>query len=372
MTAPAYVQIPVATYDALDTGSLSPEQFDIFSYAYWRASRPEYRVRSYSAANVCRFRGLDATDANVKRYERAAADLLNRNLICRDYYRIDPSRSNKGTRTYSIWVPNPKSFDKIGTPEENLSIWPAVVGLLDPDIVGLPAGAMDSKQNTSEGTETDNVGLGIGQKWHQLSITNQENLKTEREIPLNPPRGTSSPLPLPGEYSDAVGLEKQGITRKILSASDCARLQESVLFFCEAVRTVYGLSPDAERARTLLRKYGPIEIFFALMATHEPWSYKNVKKTDFAYFFRKSAPQIIDVRRLQQISRTPSSEVQKLAATSKENHQMLLRNPNIKKSEDLWNESFHGGRKVDALKPLVDGQEPRHKLEWSGSPPHLG
>jgi len=94
MSTTPYVTIPLVIFESRDNGVLTPEQFDVFAYCYWRAERPEYIVRGYSAENVCRFRGIDATRANLKRYQRAAAELLKLNLLSRDYYHVDASRPN--------------------------------------------------------------------------------------------------------------------------------------------------------------------------------------------------------------------------------------------------------------------------------------
>lgn len=226
MSAPnitPYVVVPRAVYEARDQLVISLEQFHIFQFGYWQANRKEgYRVAAYSAARVCRFVGLDATKANLKRYQRAADDLVDLNLIRHDYRKIDPRRVKRPERTYSIWVPNPDRFQLVGSSEENaINLWscrdvpasrfsiePPFVALLDTDNVALPQPTTNSSDGTCERDKRDNVALVGEQKDDIMSIPYQG--QAERETP-HPQRGLLPPLRSPqgGERSSAAGLQKQ-------------------------------------------------------------------------------------------------------------------------------------------------------------------
>jgi hypothetical protein len=289
---------------ALEDGVISTEQYDIFCYCYYKASRPEFCVHSYSAANVCRFRWLDATTANVKRYERAAADLLARNLIRRDYYKIDPTRSAKNGRTYCAWVPFPARFLRIGTPEENdLSLWKAHVGLVVGDNVDLPCSANAEEHETSQQQQTDNVGLFVGLEGHQLSIKDQENTKTGEIEPSKPPSGRLLPLPSPSgrDAQTPPGSESQNLrARKSLTPDQCAKLDDSARLFAEFCNWLYSFVPDIDAVTKLLRNFTAKEVLFATINQFEPWS--KFRKDDMAHFFARGAKTLIEAARIKHCS----------------------------------------------------------------------
>jgi hypothetical protein len=300
-----FTVIPDAVYKALDNGDITAEQFDIFTYCYHRAERPANVVRSYSAAQVCRFRWLDATKANVKKYERAAADLLARRLIRRDYYRIDPKRSSKKGRTYSVWVPSPNRFQLVATPQENeASLWGANVGLLVGDIVGLQADETPSEPKEYKADETDNVGLLVGMKADHLSTTNQENQNPEKESPL-PPEGVSPPPALvPREHLDATGLSESTPTPKpagkknALSPDQCKHLSDAAHLFSAFTNLLYDFVTDPKAAAALLREFPPNEILCAMLSKFSPDD--KVVKTTMQYFFFRGAATLIRSARLNE------------------------------------------------------------------------
>ena len=307
-----YVNIPLVIFESRDNGVLTPDQFDVFTYCYWRAERPEYVVRGFSASNVCRFRCLDATKANLKRYQRAAADLLNFGLIRRDYHRVDTRRANQHARPYNVWVPNPDRFGVIGTPDENrVSLFVSSnVAVVVADNVALPTAANDSKENTSENTECDNVAMDVALMQRTLSFTNQENPKTIEKNPLNLPSGDFSPTPLPpgGERSDAAGLLKphagmkpSGKKNNPLNASQCERLNEAALLYADFSTWLYAFSPDVTHVQALLRDFTPTELLFAQITRFS--LEETVPKNSMAQFFYKSARTAIEAAHLKGISK---------------------------------------------------------------------
>jgi hypothetical protein len=314
----SYVKIPLALFEGLDNGSITPEQFDIYCYTYWKATRPEYRVQSYSAENVCRFRGLDATKANLARYKRAAADMLHQNLIRRDYYRIDPKRSAKSTRTYSLWAPNPERFNAIGTREENLCLWTqadkddslfvsAFVPLLDRDNVPLPANVTDSTEGTSDAWQRDNVPVVVPLGLSSLFVTNHCDPKTREKEPLNPPSGDFSPAPLPlkGEDAQAAGLSNlhrksnAAGKEKPLDANECLQLDQLALLYAGFSAWMYAnkFMPDETHVRAILRQFSPRELLFAQIERFSPD--ETIPKMSMAQFFFKSARTAILESRLK-------------------------------------------------------------------------
>jgi hypothetical protein len=289
--------IPRAILDALDDGRISPEQFDIFCYGYLKAERPEYRVRSYSAACVCRFRWLDATPANIKRYERAALDLWKRHLVHRDYYQIDPTRSDKKGRTYSIWLPAPPRFQVVATPEENqCSLWRADVGLLVHDNVGVQTDGTPRDSRVSNEEEPDNVGVDVGLDAHQLSITYQEAQNPKKKSPLNPPRDFSPSAPAGGAAQTPPGLGKTTGIRKSLDANQCALLNEAALRYASLTDWIYNFVPDPKTITNLLRVFSPAELWCAQITKFPPLS--KFGKNNMAHFFATGAKTLITAARL--------------------------------------------------------------------------
>jgi hypothetical protein len=304
--------IPRAILDALDDGGISPEQFDIFCYGYLKAERPEYRVRSYSAACVCRFRWLDATPANIKRYERAALDLWKRHLVHRDYYQIDPTRSDKKGRTYSIWLPAPERFQVVGTPEENqCSLWRARVGLLVHDNVCVQTDGTPRDSSVSNEYEPDNVGLDVGADAHQLSITYQEAQNPEKKSPLNPPRDFAPSAPAGGTAQTPPGLGTTSGIRKSLDAHQCVLLNEAALQYASLTDWIYNFVPDVKAVAQLLKDFTPKEIWYAQITKFPPASKFPTKS--MAHFFATGAKTIIAGARLNGTSRSvPEPEMREL------------------------------------------------------------
>jgi hypothetical protein len=304
-----YVLIPKAIFDGVDNGSITPEQFDVFCYCYLRAERPAYQVHGYSAANICHFRRLDADQANVKRYRRAALDLLDRDLLRRDYHKVDTTRSDATARPYNVWVPNPDRFGVIGTLEENrVSLWSARVPLVVPDNVPVPTCVTDSKENTSADEQRDIVPVSVPLNHNIVSISNQENPKTIEKDPLNLPSGDFSPAPLPpGGDAQAAGLlnphreskAKAAGKESSLNEKQCDQLQNVALLYADFATwlSLRQFSPDVDHVRALLRDFHPVEL---LLAQTSRFGLGNeALKKSMAQFFYKSARPAIEAARLK-------------------------------------------------------------------------
>ena len=274
-----YFRIPLAVSAGLDNGSITLDQFDIFVYGYEHATRTlvgeyrEHRVYSYSAANVAQSRGLDATEAVVKRYERAALDLWHRHLIGRDYYQLDPRRSKRAERTYSIWLPDPAVFFVIASPAENrLSLWRnSFVGLFVGHNVGLPAVVTDGAASSSQHEQIDKVGLFVELPQPIMSITNREDSQNREKEPLNPPSGDFSPRSAPpsrGKDAPAgvvqnLHRESKAAGKEPLDAKQCDALSNAVTLYIAVAVKLFGFSPNEDFVRNLLRVYMPTEVLFA-------------------------------------------------------------------------------------------------------------
>lgn len=320
MSAPItpYVKLPLAVLVGLSDRSLTAEQLDIYLYCYFKAERPDYRVRSYSAENVCLFRGLDANQGHLKKYKRAAAGLYERCLLSRDYRRIDTTDSKLG-RTYSVWVPVPERFQAIGTPDENrialwgppnematgfLSVLP-VVPLVVPDNVRVPSDATALSAHASGDEQQDNVPVSVPLNGHMLSIPNHsEPTATEKE-PLNPPIGglDHPPVPPVGGKRLPLGLkpsqEKQTGREKPLNSKQYEQLLNAARFYADFCGKLYkGFTPnDINAVCALLREFEPIELLFA-QTDMFPLGKKANHKT-MANFFANAARNKILVARLQ-------------------------------------------------------------------------
>lgn len=122
-----YVAVPQVIYEALRDGLITHAMFDVFQYCYFKANRADsYQVEAYSASAVCKFFGLTPNPANRKHFERAVADLWERNLIAHDYHRLYPqeNKPHSDTRTHSVWIIPPQEFTAIGSREANFELWP--------------------------------------------------------------------------------------------------------------------------------------------------------------------------------------------------------------------------------------------------------
>jgi hypothetical protein len=311
MSAP-YVIIPKAVFDGVDTGVITAEQFDVLAYCYWRAERPEYVVRGFSAANVCRFRSLDATKANLKKYQRAAADLLNLWLIRRDYHRIDPRRADQHARPYNVWIPIPARFGVIGAAEQNrVSFFVSSnVAVVVADNVALLPAANNCIETTSENSECDNVAVDVALIGHSLSFSNQEKLKSIEKYPLNLPPGDFSPAPLPPRGdAQAAGLltlappSAPADKGRPLDVRQCESLKKAALLYADFNSWLYGgFFPDVNHVEKLLRHFTPSEILFSQINRFEPLG--SFAKKDMAHFFWKSAKDSIEAGRIKGTSKT--------------------------------------------------------------------
>jgi hypothetical protein len=309
MSAP-YVKIPLVIFESRNTGILTSAQFDVLEYCYWRAERPDYIVRGYSAENVCRFQGLDATKANLKRYQRAAADLLNLTLLRRDYYHVDARQLTHHPRPYNVWIPDPSRFSVIGTSEENrVSLFVSVNVAKDvADNVAKSNAITNGQDTTYENNESDIVAKTVAKGHRILSVTNHTDPKTIKKYPLNLPSGDFSPAPLPFKGEDAAaGLQnKPADTKpagmKSLNAQQCDLLNKAALLYADFSVWLWDFSPDVNHVKRLLREFTPTEILFAQITRFEP--YEKFSKTTMAHFFRSAAKDAIDVGRINGTSKS--------------------------------------------------------------------
>jgi hypothetical protein len=308
MSVTPYVPIPLAIFEARKSDSISAQQMNILVCAYLWASRPGFRVVAYSAQRVCEFQGLAISRANIERYRRAAVDLLARNLIRRDYRKIDPRRNDQKERTYSIWVPAPARFVAVGTPEENQQkLWGGSLSRnthceSDQTCNATPttdASGSQSKVYTSD--ETRNASLSR----HAMRIPYQENQKIEtlpssqgEASPLPSSQGEASPLPSPtGMRSSGAGLHEN---RKPLPSVAADNEKRAALLLVDFVNSYWDFTPDLQAVELLLKQFSPEEVLcvmgreFPLGETH--------RSTPKAYFFIKGAYPLIEASRLKQDS----------------------------------------------------------------------
>jgi hypothetical protein len=298
MSVTPYVCIPLAIFEARKSGSISTEQMNLLICAYVWASRPGFRVAAYSAQRVCEFQGLAIDRANFERYRRAAVDLLARNLIKRDYRKIDPRRSNQKERTYSIWVPAPGRFVTVGTPEENHQrLWSGSLSINTHCESGQTrnatpiADASDSKSETYTGEETCNASVSR----HAMRIPNQENQKIET---LPSSQGEASPLPSPpGRRSSGAGLLEN---RKPLPSVAADNEKRTALLFIDFVNRYWSFTPDLPAVESLLKRFSPEEVL-CVMNREFPLGETHRSKL-MAYFFFKGAYPLIEASRLKQES----------------------------------------------------------------------
>jgi hypothetical protein len=299
----SYTQIPNAVFQGMASGEISRDEFDVLAACYFWADRQGWVIRSYSAARLCRFLGLDASEGNVRRFERAARNLLDRKIIRRDYYR-------GRERTYSLWVPSPARFRRVGTADENDSLWQANVGVLVGHNVGLQTNGTPSETVGYSAMETDNVGVHVGEKAYPLSIKDQGSAKIAPEIDPLPPPGIP-PLPSPpGMRSNGAGLEKAtaAARRKTLNADQCELLNEAALQYVGFTNWLYDFVPDLKATASLLRDFTPQELWCAQLEKFVPGGKQSTRI--MAHFFAQGARSIIEAARLNGTSQSvPKFEI---------------------------------------------------------------
>lgn len=289
---PAYVKLPAAIIEALETGAIDRLQFEILTLCYKWARRDAYKVYSYSAERVCRALGLDANTANLKQFQRAMRNLVERNIVQYDY-------EHGRERTYCVWVPRPERFERIGEAEENkLSLWNANVAV--------PVAVRDAT--------TTSIPMGYGkvaaalvaENVEVMSITNQEACGSKLISPERTPtpeRGIAPSAPV-GERSNGAGLLKAAtvITKtRALTPEQCKLLKEAALHFCSFFDSFYNFTPDRKAAERLLRHYAPQEILFAV---ERKFPCGDFKKTDMNYFLQHGAETLMQAARLEGTSDT--------------------------------------------------------------------
>ena len=116
----------------------------------------------------------------------------------------------------------------------------------------------------------------------QLSFTNEETKKIERERPLNPPcRGTCPPSAPEGERCAGRA------TRKALSPEQVGQWHDLSERFSAAVSGIFCFHPEPDLCNALVRKCSPLEIWAAVQrACAEDYGHRPGYKL-LGVFFRR-------------------------------------------------------------------------------------
>ena len=244
------------------------------------------------------FKAWPSAAANLERYRRAAVDLLDRNLIKRDYRKIDPRRNDLKERTYSIWVPAPARFVAVGTPEENQTrLWSGSVFInthceSGPTRNATPiTDASGSQSKVYTGDETRNASLSR----HTMRIPNQENQEIET---LPSSQGEASPLPSPpGMRSSGAGLLENRKPLPSVAAGRENRIETVALMYVEFCDWFYGFTPNVDHVAAILFEFSPSTLAIVQLLKFPGSEYR---KTDMAYFFRHGAITLLRARRQNQ------------------------------------------------------------------------
>jgi hypothetical protein len=334
MSEAPYVKVPLWVYRALEDGRITRDQFDLLTFAYYKADWMTRVVSSYSAENLCRFLRLDATDANLKRFQRAERDLEEQGVIWDDYRRM---KANSG-RPFSLRLP-PVDTENI----ESLFKKALVAG----SVAGSVAPTTDTTHTESKSYCEDNpmdAAVGVAGNGNMMSSNDQggsSHTEEPEKNPLNPLRGLlPRSAPPQGGDAQAAGLKTftGRATSKSLSAEQCEMLNRAVLHFGGAVFSLYHFTPDVKHSWSILRKYSPDELLYALIDSFPVES--SFQKTSLAYFFRTSAVTHIELRRSQGISLTEPLHPLNAHGIKfpDDDKQRFFHNDNIEKCRELWNQ----------------------------------
>jgi hypothetical protein len=325
---------------ALEEGRITKDEFNILVYCARKVQWDTMRVPAYSAAQVCRFYGEDANQANLRRYNRALKSLES---VTSHSVRDDYRHCRVGNeRTYSVFLP----FESPWAAEKSrVSLYE---GMSHTDVAHDVATAVPTNGSANiKATKTcDDSSAEMSQPLsqgvshtsrHPMSIPTQENQNPEKE-PLNPLRGLP-PLPSPSGRNAQTppGSESQNLrARKSLSSEQAAKLDDAARLFADFCNWLYGFVPDIEAVTTLLRHFTAKEVLFATVNKFAPRS--EFRKTDMAHYFARGAKTLIEAARIKNCSETEPDSIQYVSLRSdgdgKEFH------PRLKAVLDAYEQAF--------------------------------
>jgi hypothetical protein len=255
---------------AMDQGRINKNEFDILFYATCKLDWSTMRVPAYSAGQVCRFYGLDADNANRKRFSRAKDDLASRKVVRDDYRHCQPGNE----RTYTLFLPKGDPFateNRDSLFVEGMS-QPTVSTNVRTDVSTDDAARADGRKTSRQSAEkmSQRVSQPVSQPNRgSMSITTQENQKTTEKDTLHPPDRGLLPLPSPSGRDAQV---PQGFvdhnqnlrSGKSLTPEQAERLNFLVREFrVEWAKYHNGFDPKAEDTSKLLKHHSPLEVLVA-------------------------------------------------------------------------------------------------------------
>lgn len=376
----------------LDEGNLNKAEFDICLYCARKVDFETMVVKSYSAAQVCRFYGLDATEANRKVYTRALKSLesATSNAVSDDYYHCQPGME----RTFNVTLPRQNPWEAA---ESRVSLCRGMSQRecpngnvpTDEPVIVTKAESYDGNASSGSQRECPN-GNDVC-----MSITNQcgstEPVSPERE-PLNP-QGGLLPLPSPqGDRSNAAGLSKskpftEGNDKtksNPLSPQQCDDLNLIVSRFRVIWNRYHnGFDPDESDTHKLLRWYSPLEVLCAFR--HMLVKATRTTNTMCARFFASAAANNAEENRrsdtpllFESYTETENAELQEILMLDKSWRKLFcIDAPNPKIDTILQEKAIQAAARktkklLDEVRKagIIIGQQSAAAIgaEWNGDP----
>jgi hypothetical protein len=296
-----YTRLPNAVYELLEECHIDVTQFLILAACYRWLNRSTNRVDSFSAERVCMLYRWDATDARLKSVRRAVLDLVDRQILSRDYRKGDK-------RPYHVWLTG------VTSPEiESLSLQSHVRdNVRDAETVTVVdahtsvESVTDSVRETApllsvtnQGAERDSLEGSASQHSSLGGITPKTPSPTRDFQSLGTHPGGRTPSLPSCEGKPFQFPEEQRHHRKALTQSQCNVFDNLVSGFRTGWTQNWSFDPDDDDARRLLRACSPYEIEAAYS---ELWQGGRVRNSTMAAFFNRSALNMIQCRRREGIS----------------------------------------------------------------------
>jgi hypothetical protein len=301
----AYVQIPVWVYEGLEQGEIDIDEYLVLTALYRWANRSAdnnhlpknfprfsgfWRIDSYSAERLCKFLGLDASDAHLKQFRRAERSLEKRKII-KDDYRLGDHRP------YHVWVPSL---------EVTVSLCPARVPEAVPEFVPDEGESNRCVGESCEDSASNDVRESVPEFGRSVSPKDQYAAKAaqpeEREpsqpplqggfSPSAPSRGNAQPA---GAAQTPLGFDDKPPQRKTLNSRQCDDLN----ILANAFTTLWaryhrGFSGKLSDVKKLLRECSPLEVLIAYRAmavdpSTAEFEFKDLPTSRQAVFFDRGA-----------------------------------------------------------------------------------
>lgn len=270
--------VPYTLFDAYERGRINQTQFTVLCLLYRWADHKSGVVRDFSAERVLRFMHRHIDNAALKAMRQEIAKLRDMGWFDNDY-----QRGSK--RPYNVFIngyTNPVSFYSTPFHTQVGDETKETVGEKVRDSVRDEDNASYEKTKACQNPLNFGVREDVGENGHRRS------------------QGKSS-LKINSRQGNGESKERNRVDSTDAEGSSDDRLHESALRFSGVVDLIFDFVPNSHHVESLLNRYKPTEVLFALT---DKFLGRRVNKNTMAHFFRRGAEEIINTRRLEGTSET--------------------------------------------------------------------